>query len=56
MITMFSVDVIIIKVIENSFILFVLKFHDFRHDGLGVIEFTSWLSCSVCALDKFQNC
>ena len=32
------------KVVDNLLILLVLKFHDFRPDGLGVIDFRSLLS------------
>jgi hypothetical protein len=41
MITMFSVDVLYIKMVDNFFILLVLKFHDFRPGGLGVLDFAS---------------
>ena len=39
-------------------ILLVLKFHDFRPAGLGVIDFTSLLSAFACALNrsKWLNC
>ena len=36
---MFSVDMLNIKVVDNFLILLALKFHDFRPDGLGVIDF-----------------
>ena len=38
---MFSVDMLNTKVVDNLFILLVLKFYDFRPAGLGVIDFTS---------------
>ena len=41
---MFSVDMLNIKVVDNFLILLALKFHDFRPDGLGVIDFRSLLS------------
>ena len=41
---MFSVNVVNTKFVDNLLILLVLKFHDFRPDGLGVIDFKSLLS------------
>ena len=41
---MFSVDMLNTKVVDNFLILLVLKFHDFRPDGLRVIDFRSLLS------------
>ena len=38
---MFSVNVVITKVVDNFLILLFLKFHDFRPAGVGVIDFTS---------------
>ena len=38
---MFPVNMVNTKVLHNFLILLVLKFHDFRTDGLGVIYFTS---------------
>ena len=38
------VDVLNTKVADNFLILLVLKFHDFKPDGLDVIDFTSLLS------------
>jgi hypothetical protein len=40
----FSVNVVNTKVVDNFLILLVLKFHDFRPTGLGVIDPTSSLS------------
>ena len=40
---MFSIDMWTTKVVDNFLILLVLKFHDFRPAGLGVIDFTSLL-------------
>ena len=37
---MFSVDMLNTKVVYNFLIFPVLKFHDFRPDGSGVIDFT----------------
>jgi len=49
---MFYVDVLNTKVVDNFLIFLVLKFHDFRPAGLGVIDFTSLLSTFVCALNR----
>jgi hypothetical protein len=38
---MLSVSVMNTKVVDNLFILLILKFHDFRLDGLGIIDFTN---------------
>ena len=38
---MFSVSVVNTKVVDNFLILPVIKFHDFRPAGLGVIDFWS---------------
>jgi len=49
---MFSVNVVNTKVVDNSLILGVLKFRDFRSIGLRVIDFTISLSgfaCSLCS-------
>ena len=48
---MFSVDMLNTKVVYNFLILLVLKFHDFRPAGFGVIDFTSLLSNFACPLD-----
>ena len=40
------------KVVDNFLILLVLKFHDFRPAGLGVIDFTNLLSAFACALNR----
>ena len=48
---MFSVDMLNAKVVDNFCILVVLKFHEFRHAGVGVINFTSLLSAFACPLD-----
>ena len=45
-------DVVNTKVANNLLILLVLKFHDFRPDGLGVIDFRSLLSGFACPLNK----
>jgi hypothetical protein len=48
---MFSVDVLSTKVVDNSITLLVQKFHDFRHDSLGAMDFIISLSGfagSVC--------
>ena len=51
---MFSVNVLNTKVVDKFLILIVLKCHDFRPAGLGVIDFTSLLSAFVCALNKSE--
>ena len=51
---MFPVDMLNIKVVDNFLILLFLKFQDFRHDSLGVIDFTSLLSAFVCALNRSE--
>jgi hypothetical protein len=50
----FSVNVVNTKVVDNFLILLVLKFHDPRPDGLGVIDFRSVLSGSVYALNRSE--
>ena len=50
----FSVNVLNTKVIYNLLILLVIKFYDFRLDGLGVIDFTSLLSAFECALNRSE--
>jgi hypothetical protein len=44
---MFSVKVLYIKVVDNFFILLVLKFHDHRSSSLEVMIFRSPVSESV---------
>ena len=51
---MFSVDMLNTKVVYNFLIFLVLKFHDFRHDGLGVIDFTSLLSAFACPMNRSE--
>ena len=51
---MFSIDMLNSKVVYNFLIFLVLKFHDFRLDGLGVIDFTSLLSGFACPLDRSE--
>ena len=51
---MFDVNVVNTKDVDNFLILFFLKFHDFRHDGLGVIDFTSLLSAFARALNRSE--
>ena len=41
---MFDVDMLNTKVVDNFLILLDLTFHDFRPNGLGVIDFRSLLS------------
>ena len=51
---MFSVNMVNTKVVYNLLIFLVLKFHDFRPDGLGVIDFTILLSGFMCPLDRSE--
>jgi len=51
---MFSIDMLNTKVVYNFLILLVQSFHDFRPDGLGVIDFTSLLLAFACALNKSE--
>ena len=51
---MFSVDMLNTKVVYNFLILLVLKSHDFRPDGLGVIDFISLLSAFACAPNRSE--
>ena len=44
---MFSIDMLNTKIVDNFL---VLKFHDFRPAGVGVIDFTSLLSAFACPL------
>ena len=50
----FSVNAVNIKVVDNFLILLFLKFQDFRHDSLGVIDFTSLLSAFTCPLNRSE--
>jgi hypothetical protein len=43
------------KVVEAFFILLVLKFHNYRPDGLRVMNFTNWLLCSVHCQNRFRK-
>ena len=44
------------KVVDNFLIFLVLKFHDFRPAGLGVIDFTTLQSAFACALIDLNDC
>jgi hypothetical protein len=50
----FSVNVVNTKVVANFFILLVLKFHHYRPDGLGVVDFRSLLSGFAYALKRSE--
>ena len=50
----FYVDMSNTKVVYNFFIFLILKFHDFRPAGLGVIDFASLLSAFACALNRSE--
>ena len=41
-------------VVDNFFILLLLKFHDFRPAGLRGIDLTSLLSAFACALNRSE--
>jgi hypothetical protein len=43
------------KVVEAFLILLVLKFHNYRPDGLRVMNFTTWLLCSVLCQNRFRK-
>jgi hypothetical protein len=43
------------KVVEAFLILLVLKFHNYRPDGLRVMNFTNWLLCSVHRQNRFRK-
>jgi len=43
------------KVVEAFLILLVLKFHNYRPDGLRVMNFTDWLLCSVHRQNRFRK-
>ena len=51
---MFSVNVLNTKVVDKFLILLFIKFHDFRPDGLGVIDFSSSLSGFACPLNRSE--
>ena len=51
---MFSVDMLNTEVVDNFLILLVLKFHDFRPDGLGVMDFRSLLSGFAGLLNRSE--
>ena len=51
---MFPVNMVNTKVVDNFLIFLFLKFHDFRPDGLVVIDFTSLLSGFACPLDRSE--
>ena len=52
---MFSVIIVNTKVVYKLLIMLVIKFHDFRPDGLGVIDFTSLLSAFAYALFRSKK-
>jgi hypothetical protein len=43
------------KVVDNSIILLVLKFHNHRPDSLRVMNFTNCLLCSVHRQNRFRK-
>jgi hypothetical protein len=46
------------KVVDAFLVLLVLKFHNYSPDGLRVMNFTTWLLCSVHRQNRFRklNC
>ena len=52
---MFSIIVVNTTVIDNLHIFLVIKFHDFKPDGLGVIDFTSLLPAFAYALFRYER-
>ena len=51
---MFYVDMLNTKVVDNFLILLFLKFHDFRPNGLLVIDFRSCCQVFACPLDRSE--
>ena len=51
---MFYVDMLNTKVVDNFLILLLLKFDDFRTDGLGVIDFRILLLGFACPLERSE--
>jgi len=51
---MFYVDMLNTKVVDNFLILLILKFHDLKPDGLGVINFRSLLSGFAGLLNRSE--
>ena len=51
---MFYIDMLNTKVVYNFLIFLVLKFHDFRPAGVGVIDFTSLLLAFAYPLDRSE--
>jgi hypothetical protein len=43
------------KVVDAFLILLVFNFHNYRPDGLRVINFTNWLLCSVYCQNRFRK-
>jgi hypothetical protein len=43
------------KVVEAFLILLVLKVHNYRPDGLRVMNFTNWLLCSIHRKNRFRK-
>ena len=51
---MFSINIMNTKVVYNFLMFLVLKFHDFRPAGLGVIDFRSLLTSFACPLNRSE--
>jgi hypothetical protein len=43
------------KVVDAFLIFLVLKFHNYRPGGLRVMNFTTWLLCSVHCQNRFRK-
>ena len=51
---MISINMVDTKVVDNFLIFLVLKFHDFRPNRLGVIDFRNLLSGFACPRDRSE--
>ena len=51
---MFSINMVNTKIVYNFLMFIILKFHDFRPDALGLIDFRSLLSGFACPLDRSE--
>jgi hypothetical protein len=54
----FSLESVLVnykKVVYRFFIVLVLTFHDHKPDSLRVMNFTTWLLCSIHCLNIFRK-
>ena len=51
---MFSMNVLNTKAVNKLIIFLFPEFHDFRPEGLGVIDFTNLLSGFACPMDRSE--